>query len=92
MDSQEKKDANSIRHYKGSVKQFKQMFDDLAGGKDTNAYDSPIRQGYDIHPTREEDITSDHWNKDHEDEETQNENHIPSFKNFINENAKEKKA
>ena len=25
MDSQEKKDANSIRHFKGSVKQFKQM-------------------------------------------------------------------
>ena len=53
------------------------MFDDLADGKDTNAYESPVRQGYDIHPTREEDITSKHW------EET-NENHIPSFKNFNN--------
>ena len=49
MDSQERKDANAIRHYKGTVKQFKQMFDDLADGKDTNAYNSPIRQGYDIH-------------------------------------------
>lgn len=89
MDKQERKDANAIRHYKGSVKQFKQMFDDLAGGKDTNAYDSPIRQGYDIHPTRDEDITSKHWD---EDDETQNENRIPTFKNFLNENAKEKKA
>ena len=36
MDSQETNDENAIRHYKGTVKQFKQMFDDLADGKDTN--------------------------------------------------------
>jgi hypothetical protein len=92
MDKQETKDENAIRHYKGTVKQFKQMFDDLADGKDTNAYNSPTRQGYDIHPTRDDDNKSPHWEEGYEDEETQNENHIPSFKNFINENAKEKKA
>ena len=92
MDKQETKDENAIRHYKGTVKQFKQMFDDLADGKDTNAYNSPIRQGYDVHPTRDEDIKSPHWEEGYEDDETQNENHIPTFKNFINENAEEKKA
>ncbi len=81
MDSQETNDENAIRHYKGTVKQFKQMFDDLANGKDTNAYNSPIRQGYDIHPTRDEDSKSPHWEDD--EGETQNENHIPPFKNFL---------
>ena len=89
MDSKQttnsRKDQNDIRHFAGSVKQFKDMFDDLADGKDTNAYDSPVRQGYDIHPTREEDIDSPHWDKDHEDEKTQNENHIPTFNTFLNE-------
>ena len=80
-----RKDQNDIRHFAGSVKQFKDMFDDLADGKDTNAYDSPVRQGYDIHPTREEDIDSPHWDKDHEDGKTQNENHIPTFNTFLNE-------
>ena len=89
MDSQEqnqsREDQNAIRYYKGSVKQFKQMFDDLADGKDTNAYDSPVRQGYDIHPTREEDITSDHW----EDVDgPTNENHVPNFKSFLTEGRK----
>jgi len=85
MDQQETKDENEIRHYKGSVAQFKQMFDDLAGGQNTNAYDTPEYQGYDgVHPVRGE-VKSPHW------DET-NENHIPSFKNFINENAEEKKA
>ena len=27
---QEDKDANAIRHYKGTIKQFKDMFDDLS--------------------------------------------------------------
>ena len=31
MDSQEKKDLKNIRYYKGSVKQFKQMFDLIKG-------------------------------------------------------------
>ena len=86
MDSQEKtqarKDQDTIRHFHGSVKQFKDMFDDLANGEDTNAYDSPVRQGFGIHPTREEGIDSPHWEEGHEDEKTQNENHVPKFNIF----------
>jgi hypothetical protein len=78
---QEDKDQNSIRHFKGSVGQFKQMFDDLANGENTNAYDSPEYQGFEVHPTRGTN-KSPHWEEDHEDEETQNENHIPSFNLF----------
>jgi hypothetical protein len=78
---QEDKDENAIRHYKGTVKQFKDMFDDLAGGEDTNAYNSPVRQGYDIQNTRG-DVKSPHWNEEHEDEKTQNENHISKFDIF----------
>ncbi len=88
MDKQETQDENSIRHYKGTVKQFKQMFDDLADGKDTNAYDSPVRQGYDVHPTRDDDNKSPHWDEEYEDELTQNENHIPTFELFLNEGRK----
>ena len=58
------------------------MFDDLAGGEDTNAYDSPVRQGFDVHPTRDKDNTSPHWEDGYEDEKTQNENHIPEFNVF----------
>ena len=57
------------------------MFDDLAGGKDTNAYNSPVRQGFDIQNTRG-DVKSPHWDKEHEDEKTQNENHISKFDIF----------
>lgn len=78
---QEDKDESAIRHYKGTVKQFKDMFDDLAGGEDTNAYNSPVRQGYDIQNTRG-DVKSPHWNEEHEDEKTQNENHISKFDIF----------
>ena len=79
---QEDKDENAIRHYKGTIKQFKDMFDDLAGGKDTNAYDSPVRQGFDVHPTRDPGVISPHWEEGHEDEKTQNENHISKFDIF----------
>jgi len=82
---QENKDQNSIRHFKGSVGQFKQMFDDLAGGENTNAYDSPVQQGYDIQNTRG-DVKSPHWE---EDEETQNENRIPSFDLFESKESDE---
>ena len=76
MASQEQNDQNTIRHFKGSVAQFKQMFDDLAGGKNTNAYDTPEYQGYnEVHPTRGEN-KSPHW-------EEANENHIPPFKHFL---------
>jgi hypothetical protein len=77
-----RKDQDDIRHFTSTVKQFKDMFDDLAGGEDTNAYDSPVRQGFDVHPTRDKDNTSPHWDKEYEDEKTQNENHIPAFNIF----------
>tara|TARA_B110000971_G_C19745619_1_gene379589 strand:+ start:240 stop:665 length:426 start_codon:yes stop_codon:yes gene_type:complete len=79
---QEDKDENAIRHYKGTIKQFKDMFDDLAGGKDTNAYNSPVRQGFDVHPTRDPGVISPHWEEEHEDEKTQNENHVSKFNIF----------
>ena len=79
---QEDKDENAIRHYKGTIKQFKDMFDDLAGGKDTNAYNSPVRQGFDVHPTRDPGVISPHWEEGHEDEKTQNENHVSKFNIF----------
>ena len=84
MDSKEqsRKDQDTIRHFKGTVKQFKDMFDDLADGEDTNAYDSPVRQGFDVHPTRDKDNTSPHWDNEYEDEKTQNENHVPPFDIF----------
>ena len=80
--SQVRKDQDTIRHFKGTVKQFKDMFDDLADGEDTNAYDSPVRQGFGVHPTRDKDSTSPHWDNEYEDEKTQNENHIPGFNVF----------
>ena len=79
---QEGNDENAIRHYKGTIKQFKDMFDDLAGGKDTNAYNSPVRQGFDVHPTRDPGVISPHWEEGHEDEKTQNENHVSKFNIF----------
>ena len=84
MDSKEqsRKDQDTIRHFKGTVKQFKDMFDDLADGEDTNAYDSPVRQGFGVHPTRDKDSTSPHWDNEYEDEKTQNENHVPPFDIF----------
>ena len=69
MDSQERSDLKHIRYFKGSVKQFKQLFDDLAG-QNTNAYDTPEYQGFDnVHPTRGE-SDREHWkdsNKETED-------------------------
>jgi len=59
-ESQERSDMRHIRFFKGSVKDFKQMFDDLAG-QNTNAYDTPEYQGFnDVHPVRG-DNKSKHW-------------------------------
>jgi hypothetical protein len=82
---QEDKDQDSIRHFKGSVGQFKQMFDDLAG-EDTNANNSPAYQGFEVHPTRGE-TKSPHWEGD--EGETQNENRIPSFDLFESKESDE---
>ena len=38
MDNQERQDLSKIRHYKGTVADFKSYWDEMAG-KNTNAYD-----------------------------------------------------
>jgi len=51
---------DKIRHYKGTVADFKQFWDDKAG-KNTNAYDTPEYQGFNnTHPTRSS-SESPHW-------------------------------
>jgi len=57
--NQEREDLNKIRHYKGTVKDFKSFWDEMAG-TNTNAYNSPEYQGYDVHPTRGP-KESPHW-------------------------------
>ena len=72
MDNQERQDLSKIRHYKGTVADFKSYWDEMAG-KNTNAYDTPEYQGFDgVHPTRGS-KQSPHWktsnlteNDDHE--------------------------
>ena len=60
MDNQERKDLNKIRHYKGTIADFKSYWDEMAG-KNTNAYDTPEYQGFDdVHPTRGP-KQSPHW-------------------------------
>lgn len=57
--NQEREDLNKIRHYKGTVKDFKSFWDEMAG-TNTNAYDTPEYQGFNVHPTRGA-IQSPHW-------------------------------
>lgn len=60
MDNQERQDLSKIRHYKGTVADFKSYWDEMAG-KNTNAYDTPEYQGFDdVHPTRGA-KQSPHW-------------------------------
>ena len=60
MDNQERQDLSKIRHYKGTVADFKSYWDEIAG-KNTNAYDTPEYQGFDnVHPTRGA-KQSPHW-------------------------------
>lgn len=52
MINQERKDLNKIRHFKGTVADFKSYWDEMAGGN-TNAFGTPEYQSFDnIHPTR----------------------------------------
>jgi hypothetical protein len=61
MNNQEREDLNKIRHYKGTVADFKSYWDEAAG-KNTNAYNTPEYQGYNkVHPTRGA-TQSSHWN------------------------------
>jgi len=60
MDNQEREDLSRIRHYKGTVKDFKNYWDEMAG-VETNAFGTPEYQGFnDVHPTRG-DNQSPHW-------------------------------
>jgi len=57
--NQEREDLNKIRHYKGTIKDFKSFWDEMAG-TNTNAYDTPEYQGFNVHPTRGSN-QSPHW-------------------------------
>lgn len=77
MDNQEREDLNKIRHYKGTVADFKSYWDEMAG-KNTNAFNTPEYQGFNkIHPTRGS-HQSPHWKtsnlteQDHEVKMAQN--------------------
>lgn len=60
MDNQEREDLNKIRHYKGTVQDFKNYWDEMAG-VETNAFGTPEYQGFnDVHPTRGAN-DSEHW-------------------------------
>ena len=65
--NQEREDLNKIRHFKGSVADFKNFWDEMAG-KDTNSYGTPEYQGFnDVHPARGEG-DSEHWKTSNVDE------------------------
>lgn len=65
MTDKQKEDLEKIRHYIGTVDDFKNFWDQQAGS-DTNAYGTPDRQGYGgVHPTRDQ-VKSPHW-KEKED-------------------------
>ena len=58
--NQEREDLSKIRHYKGTVKDFKNYWDEMAG-TETNAFGTQEYQGFnDVHPTRGEG-DSEHW-------------------------------
>jgi hypothetical protein len=60
MDNQERQDLSKIRHYKGTVSDFKSFWDEMAG-TNTNAYDTPEYQGFNnVHPRRGA-HQSPHW-------------------------------
>ena len=58
--NQERSDLSKIRHFKGTVKDFKNYWDEMAG-TETNAFGTPEYQGFnDVHPTRGAN-DSKHW-------------------------------
>ena len=65
--NQEREDLNKIRHFKGSVADFKNFWDEMAG-QNTNSYETPEYQGFNkVHPTRGEG-KSEHWKTSNVDE------------------------
>lgn len=60
MDNREETYLNKIRHYKGTVADFKSYWDSRAG-VNTNSFGTPEYQGFDnVHPTRGA-KQSPHW-------------------------------
>ena len=59
MTKQQGDELDRIRYYMGTISDFKSFWDSQAGG-DTNAYNSPERQGYGVYPTRKS-VGSPHW-------------------------------
>lgn len=60
MNNQERKDLNKIRHYRGTVADFKSYWDEMAE-ESTNAFGTPEYQSFDnVHPTRGA-KQSPHW-------------------------------
>ena len=58
--NQEREDLSKISHYKGTVKDFKNYWDEMAG-TETNAFGTPEYQGFNnVHPTRGAN-DSEHW-------------------------------
>jgi hypothetical protein len=65
MTDKQGEELERIRHYVGTIDDFKNFWDQQAG-RDTNAYGTPDRQGYgDVHPTRDE-VDSPHWKEKEE--------------------------
>lgn len=65
--NQERSDLSKIRHYKGTVKDFKNYWDEMAG-QDTNATGTPVYQDFGgVHPARGAG-DSEHWKTSNIDE------------------------
>ena len=65
MTDKQGEELERIRHYVGTINDFKNFWDQQAGA-DTNAYGTPDRQGYgDVHPTRDK-VDSPHWKEKEE--------------------------
>jgi hypothetical protein len=75
MTDEQQQELDRIRHYVGTIKDFKSFWDAQAGGE-TNAFSTPEKQGYGIHPTRDE-VDSEHWKN-----VKTNEGLLPMFEDF----------
>lgn len=66
MTSKQQAELERIRHYVGTLDDFKSFWDQQAGS-DTNANSTPDRQGYGgVHPTRDG-VSSPHWREKEKD-------------------------
>ena len=88
-------DIEAIRHFKGTVEDFKNFFDQKAAETakedeaNTNAYETPAYQGFNnVHPTRGAN-QSDHWEESNVYEKDKDSNsttsvvdRLPLFEDF----------